>query len=61
LRRGIGIRERAGEPAIWEARLRTAKELEAEAARAEAGLPSTPRTLSVVIIAPGHACDGPTL
>ena len=31
--------ERAGEPAIWEARLRTAKELEAEAARVEATLP----------------------
>jgi hypothetical protein len=32
--------ERAGEAAIWEARLRTARELEAEAARAEAKLPS---------------------
>ena len=32
--------ERAGNPAIWEARLRTAKELEAEADRAE------PQTLS---------------
>ena len=27
--------ERAGNPAIWEARLRTAKQLEAEADRAE--------------------------
>ena len=30
--------ERAGNPAIWEARLRTAEELEAEASRAEAQL-----------------------
>ena len=30
--------DRAGNPWIWEARLRTAKDLEAEADRAEAGL-----------------------
>ena len=35
--------ERAGEAAIWEARLRTAKELEAEAARVESNLPPSPR------------------
>lgn len=35
--------ERAGEAAIWEARLRTAKELEAEAARVESKLPPSPR------------------
>jgi hypothetical protein len=29
--------ERAGNPAIWEARLRTAEDLEAEAARIERG------------------------
>lgn len=35
--------ERAGEAAIWEERLRTAKELEAEAARVESKLPPSPR------------------
>ena len=34
--------ERAGEAAIWEARLRTARELEAEAARVESKLPAKP-------------------
>jgi hypothetical protein len=35
--------ERAGNPAIWEARLRTAKQLEAEADRADANTVFAPR------------------
>ena len=34
---------RAGNPAIWEARLRTAEQLEAEADRAEPKIVPTPR------------------
>jgi len=39
--------ERAGDAAIWEARLRTAKELEAEADRVEANLGSQPGDLGI--------------
>jgi hypothetical protein len=39
--------ERAGEPAIWEARLRTAKELEAEADRIESKVTSEGREAAV--------------
>ena len=42
--------ERAGSPAIWEARLLTAHDLESEANRIEAALPSAKAALATIAV-----------